>query len=76
MTELKPGNRVDRNADGGGKTPAGSTTVGRVITTLTSPMRIRGREANPSPKHPQWVGESERSGGRPAHHPEPLRRIA
>lgn len=74
MSEFERGDRVEWNAHGGKKTRAGKA-VGRVIRKLKSPTKIRGHEAKASPEHPQYLVESDRSGGQAAHHPEALRRI-
>lgn len=74
MTELKPGDRVEWNSHGGRKTQSGKG-VGRVIRKLTARTKVGGHEAKASKEHPRYLGESGRSGGRAAHHPEALRKL-
>jgi hypothetical protein len=45
-----------------------------VLRKLTKPTRIKGHTAKASPEHPQYLVESETSGGKAAHKPSALRK--
>ena len=71
--ELKPGDRVEWNSHGGKKTSQGTAT-GKVVKKLTSGTKIKGHEAKASKDDPQFLVESEGTGGRAAHKPSALRK--
>lgn len=71
--DLQRGDCVEWNAHGGRTTSKGKAT-GKIVKKITSPMKIKGHEAKASKVDPQFVVESERSGGRAAHKPSALRK--
>lgn len=64
---LKPGEKVSWESSGGKGT-------GRVVKKLTATTRIKGHTAKPTPSQPQYLVESDRSGGEAAHKPEALKK--
>jgi hypothetical protein len=65
---LEPGDKVGWESSGGSST-------GKVVRKLTSPTRIKGHTAKPTEDDPQYLVESEKSGGRAAHKPEALKKV-
>jgi hypothetical protein len=70
---LRAGDRVEWNSRGGRSANRGKG-VGRVLRKITAPMRIKGHQVRASKDDPQYLVESERSGGVAAHRPTALRR--
>ncbi len=66
--ELKPGTRVKWNSSGG-------EAVGKVVKKLTSPTQIKGHKVAASKDNPEYLVESEKSGGQAAHRPEALKKV-
>jgi hypothetical protein len=64
---LKPGDKVSWESSGGSST-------GKVVKKLTSTTRIKGHVAKPTKDDPQYLVESDKSGGKAAHKPEALRK--
>ena len=62
---LKPGDRVEWDTSQG-------KTTGRVKRKLTSPTEIKGHHVAASPENPEYLVESEKSGGQAAHKPGSL----
>lgn len=71
--DLKKGDRVEWNSHGG-KTRSKGKATGTVVKKLTSETTIKGHQAKASKDDPQFLVESERSGGRAAHKPSALRK--
>ena len=65
---VKIGDRVKWNSSGGQST-------GKVIKKLTSPTKIKGHEVAASKDNPEYLVESEKSGGRAAHKPDALTKV-
>jgi hypothetical protein len=65
--ELKPGDRVEWRSHG-------STAVGTVKRKITSDTTAAGRRMRASNDEPQYLVESERSGGEAMHRPGALKR--
>ncbi len=66
--ELKPGDKVKWKSHGG-------EAVGHVVKKLTKPTTIKGHKAAASKDNPEFLVESEKSGGQAAHRPDALRKI-
>ena len=66
--ELKPGDKVAWNSHGG-------EAVGHVVKKLTKPMQIKGHKVAASKDNPEYLVESEKSGGQAAHKPDALRKL-
>lgn len=64
---LKKGDRVEW------ETPQGKT-AGKVVKKLTSRTKIKGHEVAASKQEPEYLVESEKSGGKAAHKPEALKK--
>jgi hypothetical protein len=67
-TKLKAGDRVAWDTSQG-------ETVGRVEKTLTKTTRIKGHVAKPTPKNPQVLVKSDKTGAEAAHKPGELRKL-
>ncbi|MDQ3560670.1 MAG: DUF2945 domain-containing protein [Pseudomonadota bacterium] len=65
--EFKPGDKVKWKSHGG-------EAVGHVVKKVTSEMRIKGHEVAASKDNPEFLVESEKSGGQAAHKPEALKK--
>lgn len=52
----------------------GSTAVGKVRDKITKRTRAGGRTVDASPEEPQYLVESEKSGGTAVHKPEALKK--
>ncbi len=66
--EFKPGDKLAWKSHGG-------EAVGHVVKKLTSETHIKGHTAKDSKDDPEYLVESEKSGGQAAHKPEALRRL-
>lgn len=66
--ELKPGDKVKWKSHGG-------EAVGRVVRKVTGEMQIKGHKVAASKDNPEYLVESEKSGGRAAHKPEALKKV-
>jgi hypothetical protein len=64
---LKQGDRVEWDSHGG-------TAVGKVKKKITSDTEAGGRKVKASKDEPQYLVESEKSGGTAVHKPDALRR--
>lgn len=64
---LKAGDKVAWNSSGG-------TATGKVVKKLTRPTKIKGHKVAASRENPEFLVESEKSGGRAAHKPSALRK--
>lgn len=64
---LKQGDRVEWDSHGG-------TAVGKVKKKITSDTEAGGRTVKASKDEPQYLVESEKSGGTAVHKPDALRR--
>lgn len=67
MTEFSTGDRVRWSSHGG-------EAVGRVKRRITSDTEAAGRTVRASEDEPQYLVESEKSGGEAVHKPSALRR--
>ncbi len=65
--KLSKGDRVEWNTSQG-------KTTGKVKKKLTSPTKIKGHEVKASKDDPQFLVESEKSGGEAAHKPGALKK--
>ncbi len=66
--DLKSGDKVSWKSHGG-------QAVGHVVKKLTSPMDIKGHHVAASKDNPEFLVESEKSGGQAAHKPEALKKL-
>jgi plastocyanin len=66
--ELKPGDKVSWKSHGG-------EAVGHVVKKLTSPTKIKSHKVAASKDNPEYLVESEKSGGKAAHKPDALKKI-
>ena len=66
--ELKHGDKVAWKSHGG-------EAVGHVVKKLISPMTIKGHKVAASKDNPEYLVESDKSGGRAAHKPEALKKL-
>ncbi len=66
--ELKSGDKVSWKSHGG-------EAVGHVVKKLTSETKIKGHVAKASKENPEYLVESEKSGGQAAHKPDALKKI-
>ena len=66
--ELKFGDKVTWSSHGG-------TATGKVVEKLTAPMTIKGHKVAASADNPEYLVESQTSGGRAAHKPESLKKV-
>ncbi len=71
MTEktLKKGDKVEWDSSGG-------HSAGKVVKKLTKPMKIKSHKVTASPADPQYLVESDKSGGQAAHKPESLKKVS
>jgi len=53
---------------------SGGRSVGTVVKKLTSPIEIKGHKVAASTENPEYLVESEKSGGRAAHKPSALKK--
>ncbi len=67
MTDPKPGDRVKWNSHGG-------EAVGKVVKKLTAETRIKGHKVAASKDNPEYLVESEKSGGQAAHKADALKK--
>jgi hypothetical protein len=65
--EFKPGDRVEWQSHG-------STAVGKVKRKITSDTEAAGRQVRASKDEPQYLVESEKSGGEAVHKPSALKK--
>lgn len=66
--DLKPGDKVEWSSSGG-------ESVGKVVKKVTSPMKIKSHKVAASPDNPEYLVESDKSGGRAAHKPGSLKKV-
>jgi len=64
---FRQGDRVEWDSHGG-------TAVGKVLRRITTETEAGGRKVVASEEEPQYLVESEKSGGTAVHKPEALRR--
>jgi hypothetical protein len=67
-SEFSVGDRVEWNSHG-------SKAVGRVKRKITSDTNLAGRRVRASADEPQYLVESEKSGGEAVHKPSALKRL-
>lgn len=67
MAKLKTGDKVEWETSQG-------TTKGTVKKKLTAPVDIKGHHVAASKDNPEYLVESEKSGGQAAHKPESLKK--
>jgi hypothetical protein len=60
MKSVKVGDKVAWDSAGGHST-------GKVVRKLTKPMTIKGHKVAASPDNPEYLVESDKSGGKAAH---------
>ena len=65
---VRVGDKVKWNSSGGSST-------GKVIRKLTKPMQITGHKVAASKDNPEFLVESDASGGRAAHKASALRKV-
>ncbi len=68
VQEFKPGDKVKWNSHGG-------EAVGHIVEKLTSETHIKGHKVAASEENPEYLVESEKSGGQAAHRPDALKKI-
>ena len=68
MTDVEKGDRVRWHSHGG-------TAVGRVVRKITEDTEAAGRTVRASQDEPQYLVESEKSGGQAVHKPSALERV-
>lgn len=66
--EFKPGDKVSWKSHGG-------EAVGHVVKKVTSEMHIKSHKVAASKDNPEYLVESEKSGGQAAHKPEALKKL-
>jgi hypothetical protein len=66
--DLKSGDRVTWSSHGG-------AAIGKVVKKLTAPITIKRHKVAASADNPEYLVESEKSGGRAAHKPEALKKV-
>jgi hypothetical protein len=64
---LKAGDRVEWNS-------AGGKAVGKVVKKVTGTTRVKKYVAKATPADPQYLVQSEKSGGKAVHKPAELRK--
>jgi hypothetical protein len=64
---FKKGDKVSWDSSGG-------SSVGKVVKKLTSPTKIKGHKVAASEDNPEYLVESNKSGGRAAHKPSALKK--
>jgi hypothetical protein len=62
---LKAGDKVEWSSSGG-------KAVGKVVKKVTGTAKVKGHVAKASPKEPQYLVQSEKSGGKAIHKPAGL----
>jgi Hypervirulence associated proteins TUDOR domain len=69
MTEktFKAGDKVEWDSSGG-------HSAGKVVRKLTKATQIKGHKVAADADHPQYLVESDKSGGRAAHKPSALKK--
>ena len=67
MTEFKKGDKVEWNSHGG-------KAVGEVKRKITSDTKAGGRQVRASKDEPQYLVQSEKSGGEAVHKPDALKK--
>lgn len=67
MAEFKKGDAVTWNTSQG-------ETHGKVVKKQTSETKIKGHKVEASEEDPQYVVQSDKSGGEAAHKPEALKK--
>jgi hypothetical protein len=67
MTEFSKGDRVSWKSHGG-------EAIGKVVRKITSDTEAGGRSVKASEDEPQYLVESEKSGGTAVHKPGALKR--
>lgn len=55
---------------------SGGHSTGKVVKKLTKPMTIKGHKVAASPDNPEYLVESEKSGGRAAHKASALKKLS
>lgn len=68
VKEFKSGDKVTWKSHGG-------ETVGHVVKKATSEMQIKGHKVAASKDNPEYLVESEKSGGQAAHKPDALKKV-
>ena len=68
MSDFKKGDKVRWHSHGG-------TAVGRVVRTITEDTEAAGRTVRASEDEPQYLVESEKSGGQAVHKPSALEHV-
>jgi Hypervirulence associated proteins TUDOR domain len=58
--DLKKGDKVEWDSSGG-------HSVGKVVKKVTSPTKIKGHKVAASKENPQFIVQSDKSGGKAAH---------
>lgn len=53
---------------------SGGHSVGKVVKKLTAPTKIKGHEVAASKDNPEYLVESDKSGGQAAHKPGALKK--
>lgn len=66
--EFKPGDKVTWRSQGG-------EAVGHVVKKVTTEMQIKGHKVAASKDNPEYLVESEKSGGQAAHKPDALKKV-
>lgn len=67
--ELKPGDKVKWDTSQG-------ETRGKVVKKQTSPTKIKSHKVAASPKNPEYIVKSDKSGKTAAHKPSELRKVS
>jgi len=67
MTEFKKGDKVEWRSHGG-------KAVGEVKRKITSDTKAGGRQVRASKDEPQYLVQSEKSGGEAVHKPDALKK--
>jgi hypothetical protein len=53
---------------------SGGHSVGKVVKKVTAPTQIKGHKVAASKDNPEYIVESEKSGGKAAHRPDALKK--
>ena len=69
MADFKQGDKVEWDSHGG-------TAVGKVVRKITEETEAGGRKVKASKDEPQYLVESEKSGGEAVHKPDALRKAS
>ena len=67
MANVKPGDKVRWDTSQG-------ETRGVVVKKVTAPMRIKSHKVEASPKDPQFLVKSDKTGAKAAHKPAELKK--